>query len=164
MKKLLVKYAAFNHWANKRFSDLLVNLTDEQLNKDITSSYRSIVKTMLHLWDVEAIWLLRIKQHPYLAAASKDFNGSIIELTTNLLEQSRLWKEWINIATEEVLERDLSYKNMAGEEFTQPLWEILVHLFDHQSYHRGQIVTMLRQVGVTSGIPGTGFVAFARGK
>jgi uncharacterized damage-inducible protein DinB len=163
MKKLLLQYAAYNVWANQRMIDCISNLTDDQINREINSSYKSIYATLLHLWDAEAIWWQRIKLQEQIDVPSLNFNGSIIELGNNLMKQSKQWKEWVDLATEAALEHEFIYRNSKREQFKQPVNEVLVHLFNHQSYHRGQLITMFRQVGLEV-VPNTDLIAFSRKK
>jgi uncharacterized damage-inducible protein DinB len=163
MKKILEQFAAYNYWANKRITDAVNNLTDEQLHREITSSFSSIYKTLLHLWDVEDIWWQRMKLTERTEWQSTTFTGSVVELSKSLVLQSKLWKEWIDLATEEALNSEFNYTNRKNNNFTQPISEMLAHLFNHQSYHRGQLVTMLRQVGYTS-IPNSDMISFLRKK
>ncbi len=160
---MLVHYAAYNLWANNRLIEVINNLTDEQVDRDITSSYPSIRKTVLHLWDVENIWWQRMKLVEVQVWQSDHFSGSLMELNNNLLAQSKQWKEWIDIATEAALEHEFIYKNSKKDQFKQPVHEMVMHLFNHQSYHRGQLVTMLRQVDVKN-IPNTDLISFLRKK
>lgn len=164
MKQLLVQYATYNHWANKRFADVIVNLSDEQLNQEINSSFKSIFRTFLHLWDMESVWWQRMKLSEHVEFPGKTFDGTIIEVANNLLKQSKQWKEWVDIATEAALVHAFSYHNSKKQKFTQPVYEMLIHIFDHQTYHRGQLMTMLRQAGITHDLPVTGFIEFARKK
>ncbi len=163
MKKMLLQFAAYNHWANQRITDCISNLTDDQLKQEINSSFKSIYATLVHLWDVESIWWQRMKLQETVSWPGETFTGSILELSHNLLQQSKQWKEWIDLATETVLEHEFIYRNSKKEQFKQPVNEVLQHLFNHQTFHRGQIITMLRQVGVTK-IPNTDLITFLRKK
>lgn len=163
MKKMLVQYAAYNLWANGRLIETINNLTDEQIDREIISSFTSIKKTVLHLWDVENIWWQRMKLLEVQVWQSDNYTGSLMELNNNLLAQSKQWKEWIDLATEAALEHEFIYRNSKKDQFKQPVYEMLLHLFNHQTYHRGQLVTMLRQVGVTT-IPNTDLISFLRKK
>jgi len=163
MKKLLLEYAAYNVWANQRMIDCISNLTDDQINREINSSYKSIYATLLHLWDAESIWWQRIKLQEQVDVPGSHFNGSVLELGANLMKQSKQWKEWVDIATEAALEHEFIYRNSKKEQFKQPVSEVLIHLFNHQTYHRGQLITMFRQVGVEE-VPGTDFISFTRKK
>ncbi len=163
MKKLLAQYAAYNVWANQRITDCLVNLPDDQVNKEIKSSFSSLFKTAVHLWDVESIWWQRMKLQENVQWPGETFTGNILELSQQLMLQSKQWKEWVDLATEAALEHEFIYKNSKKDQFKQPVHEALHHLFNHQSFHRGQIITMLRQVGVEE-IPNTDLIAFLRKK
>ena len=160
---MLVQYAAYNLWANGRLIETINNLTDEQIDREIISSFTSIKKTVLHLWDVENIWWQRMKLLEVQVWQSDNYTGSLMELNNNLLAQSKQWKEWIDLATEAALEHEFIYRNSKKDQFKQPVYEMLLHLFNHQTYHRGQLVTMLRQVGVTT-IPNTDLISFLRKK
>ena len=163
MKKMLAHYAAYNLWANNRLIEVINNLTDEQVDREIMSSFSSIRKTVLHLWDVENIWWQRMKLVEVQTWQSDNYTGSLMELNNNLLAQSKHWKEWIDIATEAALEHEFIYRNSKKDQFKQPVYEMLLHLFNHQSYHRGQLVTMLRQVDEKN-IPNTDLISFLRKK
>jgi len=163
MKKLLLQYAAYNVWANQRIVECIENLTDDQINREINSSYKSIYATLLHLWDAEAIWWQRVKLQEQIDVPSSNFKGSILELGAQLMKQSKQWKEWVDLATEAALEHEFIYRNSKKEQFKQPVSEALLHLFNHQSYHRGQLITMFRQVGLEV-VPNTDFIAFSRKK
>ncbi len=163
MKKLLLSYAQYNLWANQRIVDLFNNLDDDTLNKEIASSFPSLLKTLLHLWDVESIWWQRIKLIEVTEWPSTTFNGTIATFSSALIQQSKQWKEWIDLATEAALEHEFIYRNSKKEQFKQPVHEALLHLFNHQTFHRGQIITMLRHAGVQK-IPNTDLIAFLRKK
>ena len=163
MKKMLAQYATYNLWANNRLIEIINNLTDEQVDREIISSFTSIRKTVLHLWDVENIWWQRMKLVEVQVWQSDSYTGSLMELNNNLLAQSKQWKEWIDIATEAALEHEFIYRNSKKDQFKQPVYEMLLHLFNHQTYHRGQLVTMLRQVDEKS-IPNTDLISFLRKK
>ena len=163
MKKVFVQYAAYNMWANQRLTDCISNLSDEQINKEIKSSFKSIYATLLHMLDAESIWWQRVKLQEQIDVPSLNFTGSVLELANSLLKQSKQWKEWVDLATDAALEHEFIYRNSKKEQFKQPVSEVLLHLFNHQSYHRGQLITMLRQVELEQ-VPNTDLIAFVRKK
>ena len=85
------------------------------------------------------------------------------EVGAGLINQSKQWADWVDKNTVAGLEHVFAYQNFKGEPFKQPLYEMLLHLFNHQTYHRGQLVTMLRQAGIEV-IPATDFIIWSRGK
>ena len=77
-----------------------------------------------------------------------NFNGKMSDAIEGLLQQNEQWNEWVGNSQEHHLDHVFQYQNFRGEQFKQPLYQMLLHLFNHGTYHRGQIVTMLRQLGV----------------
>jgi uncharacterized damage-inducible protein DinB len=163
MKELLQQYAAYNFWANQKITDAISLLTEEQLNRDITSSFSSLYKTVLHLWDAESIWWQRVKLQENIEVPSINFSSSFSELQKKLLQQSKQWEEWVNTAGERQLQHVFAYRRNKAEEHKQQVGQALLHLFNHNAYHRGQLITMLRQAGATK-IPSTDFNVYLRAK
>lgn len=163
MKKLLGQYAAYNEWANKMITDMVIDLPDDKVKRDIVSSFPSLYKTIAHMWDVESVWWQRMKLQEVVEWPSHKFDGTLLELLQNFHQQSRQWKEWVDLSTEAALQHEFIYKNSKKDQFKQPVYETVMHLFNHQTYHRGQLITMLRQIGITK-IPQTDLIAYLRKK
>ncbi len=163
MKQVLQQCAAYTIWANQQIFDCIAKLESEKINQNIVSSFPSIQKTILHMWDAEAIWWQRLKLVERLTIPSEGFLGNFAVLLKQVNQQSLWWKEWVDNATETQLDHVFAFRNTKREEFKQPVYEMLFHLFNHGTYHRGQLVTMLRQLGVDK-IPQTDFVVFRRKK
>jgi len=162
MKQLLQQYAAYNIWANKKIIETANQLTEEQINKEIESSFPSVYKTALHLMEVENVWWERLKLVER-TTLSGWFTGNFDELSKKLLELSQQWHNWIQNANEVNISHVFAYQNSKKEHFKQPVYEMLLHLFNHQTFHRGQIITMFRQLGLDK-IPPTDFIVFSRKK
>jgi len=163
MKELLASYAAYNNWANQQLLNIVVSLSEEQQQQPIVSSFPSLYKTFLHLWGAENIWWQRLNLHEQTTPLNLLAPYSMQEIATGLLQQDKQWINWVNDATELQLQQMFAYYNMKKEYFEQPLWQAVHHLFNHSTYHRGQVVTMLRQVKVEH-IPQTDYIAYSRGK
>jgi uncharacterized damage-inducible protein DinB len=161
MKDLLKQHAAYNVWANQKITELILSLPEEQQQKEIISSFSSLHKTILHMWDTESAWWQRMKLHERLVIPSENFNGSTKDVVNGLLNQSRQWEEWVNAASDLSLSHVFQYQNSKKEHFKQPVWQMVSHVFNHASYHRGQLVTILRQLGVEK-IPQTDFIVWSR--
>ena len=161
MKQLLQQYAAYNIWANKIIIDQVNQLSEEQLHKEIASSFASIYKTVLHMMDVESVWWQRLKLAEHVEWPGKNFSGSFDELSKKLLQLSQQWEEWVRNANEVNITHVFAYQNSKKEQFKQPVYEVLLHLFNHQTFHRGQIITILRQLGIEK-IQATDFIVFSR--
>ena len=163
MKEVFTQYALYNLWANGLLLSAVEGLTEEQQTAEMKSSFPSLYKTVLHLLDAESIWWQRLKLQEKITRPSEGFTGNFAELSRQLLQQNRLWVDWMSSANEHNLQHEFIYYNSKKERFKQPVYQMLLHLFNHGTYHRGQIVTMLRQVGVEK-IPPTDFIVWSRKK
>ena len=162
MKPLLQQYAAYNIWANKMLVDRTSKLSDDEINKEIASSFPSLYKTMQHMWLAEEAWWQRLKLVENMDLQSEKFTRTFTELTINHAKQSQQWVEWINNANENQLLHVFAYIRNK-EQIKMPVYQMIHHVFNHASYHRGQLVTMLNQLGADK-IPATDFSAFCRKK
>jgi uncharacterized damage-inducible protein DinB len=163
MKETLKQLAAYNIWANQKLAEVILKLPEEKQHEEIPSSFSSLYKTVLHIWNAESIWWQRMKLQERIIVPGENFKGNMQELYTALLQQNQLWAEWINNASEAALTHVFQYQNSRREQFKQPVYQMLVHVFNHGTYHRGQLVNMLRQLGVEK-IPQTDFIVWSRKK
>jgi len=163
MKKLLTQYSAYNLWANQQFLDLIAKLPEELHTQEIISSFPGLVATLLHIRDAESIWWQRIKLAEIIERPSEKFCGSLAEVSKGILNQSRHWHDWILQSPDHMFDHELIYYTSKKERFKQSIGEILLHVFNHSTYHRGHLVTILRQLGI-SNIPVTDFAYWARKK
>jgi len=162
MKELLTEYASYNVWANQQLIDTINGLTQQQIHQEINSSFPGIFKTVLHLLDAENIWWQRLKLEEHIQQPSDSFTGDFAALQKKLLHQSALFEEWVNHANEHQLQHVFAYQRNK-KQYKEQVGQVLLHLFTHNAYHRGQLVTMLRQLGVTK-IPSTDFIWYLRHK
>lgn len=163
MKELLQPLAAYNLWANQRLIDAVTAVPPELQTQAITSSFDSLHKTLLHMLDAESIWWQRMKMQERIIIPSENAPDSTEEVGTALINQSKQWLDWTGNASELALEHVFHYHNLKGELFKMPVFQMLQHIFNHGTYHRGQLITLLRQVGVTK-LPQTDFSFWLRTK
>lgn len=163
MKELLKQMAAYNIWANQKLLDIILNLSEEQQKKEMPSSFKSLYTTVLHMLDAESIWWQRMKLQERILVPSENYNGSMKDLANRLIQQNRVWQDWVNDATESALEHVFQYYNSKKEYFKQPIYQMVQHVFNHDTYHRGQLVNMLRQLSIEK-IPQTDFIIWSRRK
>jgi len=161
VKELLQQYASYNVWANQRIVNTLLPLTQEKLHQPVVSSFNSLHLTLKHMWNTEQTWWQRVKLLERIQSIM-DLDVSTEDVATALIAQSKQWEGWVNKNTTAGLEHVFAYQTFKGEHFKQPIFQMLLHVFNHQSYHRGQVVTILRQVGVET-IPATDFILYSRG-
>ena len=157
MKEMLQQYAAYNLWAHQKLTHAIL-LMDENLHREkVSSSFTSLYATVLHLWNAESNWWQRMKLLEHIEDPGATFNGSMKEAIDGLLNQSALWSAFVQGASELKLHHVIEYKWSHKEAIKQPLYQVIFHVFNHSTYHRGQLVTMMRNLGVTK-IPKTDFM------
>ena len=163
MKELLQQLAAYNIWANQRILETILNLPEEKQEQELPSSFKSLYHTVLHMWNAESVWWQRMKLQERITKPFDLFKGTMQELANEYLQQNRQWQEWVNNATDAALDHVFQYQNFQKEQFKQPIYQMLLHVFNHGTYHRGQLINMLRQLGVTK-LPDTDFIVWSRMK
>jgi uncharacterized damage-inducible protein DinB len=163
MKELLVQLASYNVWANKILTDAVLSLSGEQQYQQLESSFPTLYTTIMHMWTAESIWWQRVKLNEKINLPGEDVNPTTTDAVNGLMQQSFLWEEWTSHASEMILQHVYAYQNSKREQFKQPVYETLLHVFNHSTYHRGQLVTMMRTLGIKT-IPQTDFMVFVRKK
>jgi uncharacterized damage-inducible protein DinB len=162
MKPLLIQYAAYNVWANHKLLYQILQMEEAKWYQQTPGSFDSLYKTILHMWDAESAWYQRMRLHEKIMIPSANFEPSLKDACNGLLHQSMEWEPFIRESlNDEAINSKLIYKNSKGEEFMQPVHEVLLHVFNHSTYHRGQLVVMMRALGETN-IPSTDFIQFTR--
>lgn len=163
MKEIFEQYATYNLWANQKLIELIQSLPEAVLTQSFPSSFSTIHSTLMHMWDAESIWWQRMKLQEVINRPSDSFKGTTTDVSTSLLHQNKLWQTWVKNASLAALDHVFMYQNSRREQFKQPIFQMLLHVFNHGSYHRGQLVNMLRQAGVEK-IPQTDFIIWSRKK
>jgi uncharacterized damage-inducible protein DinB len=163
MKELLSQLAVYNIWANHKLLEIVLALPEEKQKQDLPSSFKSLYATVFHMWDAESVWWQRMKMHERIIRPSDNFNSSMKDVANGLMQQNQQWEEWVRTATEPMLDHVFQYYNQQKESFKQPIFQMLLHVFNHGTYHRGQLVNMLRQIGIEK-IPQTDFIVWSRRK
>jgi len=163
MKELLLSYAAYNAWANTKLLQTSLQLPETQQLQLVKSSFATLTQTWQHVWDAESGWYQRIKlaEHTIFPSSIKPY--TLAEIAAELTKQSTIFEDWVKQSSELQINHVCAYQNTKKELFKQPVWQILLHVFNHSTYHRGQVVTILRELGADK-IPQTDFIFWARKK
>jgi uncharacterized damage-inducible protein DinB len=163
MKDILLQYAGYNLWANQKLTNAILAMDENLYKEPVPSSFPSLHATLFHIWDAESVWWQRMKLEDRIVTPSASTNASMKEVVDGLINQSAQWKELVTSISELKLQHVFEYKNTHKELFKQPQYQVIHHVFNHSTYHRGQLVTMMRVLGETK-IPQTDFSVFIRGK
>lgn len=161
MSGLLYQLAQYNVWAHQRLTACILKLDSEQQHREIPSSFNSLYKTILHVWFAGTAWWNRLHYLP-APVAGDPFIASMKQLSEALLALDNDFVQWLESKDEVMMAELFTYRNFRGQQYTEPVNEILMHVFNHSTYHNGQIVTMLHHVDSTISIPATDFIEWVR--
>ena len=149
MAYTIQQHLAYSTWANEKLVEKLWELNDKVLFVEVKSSFSSIAKTLLHMWDAETIWIKRLQGESLTTWPSQNFSGTKDDLLKGVVNSSRQLLSFVELRDEAFIQSKISYKNLKGESFENEVEPLLYHLVNHGTYHRGQVTTMLRELGVT---------------
>ena len=151
----------YNYWANKRMLSVIEPLPPDQFVKDIGVSHGGIRGTLVHIMGGEEIWVKRWKGEQAISMAKADMFPTF-ESVLNRWEMVEMEVMGFchMLKTDDDILKIISYKDMKGNSYSQQLYQLMQHLINHSTYHRGQVVSMLRQIDVKP--IGTDMVVFFR--
>lgn len=162
MKETLLELARYNVWANKLIIEVVLKLDIEQLDKPIISSFDSIRKTIMHTYAAEYVWLQRLQLAEQPAWLGNEIDRPIFDVCMHWQEVSATLLKFVEKQFDDkALEHVLQYYNLQKVSTKMPVYQVLMHVFNHATYHRGQLVTMLRQAGVAK-LPSTDFMIWTK--
>lgn len=159
VNQILETYTSYNLWANKKLLDVLKDIDASLLDKEIKSSFPSLRKTIHHIWAAEEVWHTRLHGNspPSLPEPGPDFPA----FSKLLTGRSQGFIDLVKSKDENYLQAPCTYKDIRGNTWTNLHWQMIMHCMNHSTYHRGQVVTMLREVGQTT-IPSTDMMGYFR--
>ena len=137
----------YNAWANRRQLEAAGKVASEDFLKPMGSSFGSLRDTLAHIYGAEFIWLERFQGR----------SPSSLPDGTQFQDLTSLREEWLKLEPrllafvgglkQEDLNRVMEYKTLKFGVYANPLWQSMQHLVNHGTYHRGQVTTLLRQLG-----------------
>jgi uncharacterized damage-inducible protein DinB len=138
----------YHYWARDRVLDAAEKLTPDQFGRDLGSSFRSVRETLAHIYAAEWAWCSRWNGvSPTAFPAESPVDVAAIRAKWGALESNV--RAVLDRMGEQGLDRVIDYKMLNGDARTSTFWHMLQHVVNHASYHRGQVTTMLRQLGAT---------------
>ena len=141
--RLHIDYTA---WASARLLDAAGALTAEELTRDFQTADKSVLDTMAHVFAADRIWLSRLQGAPratFIDPQDRQLSALQQEWPA-LLDR---WKEYVAGIDDEQARMQISYNDLKGNPHSQPLWQILLHVVNHGTHHRGQAAGFIRAMG-----------------
>ena len=152
MKRHIYTQVDYNLWANQRIIDLLSSLDSEVIDQPISNSFPTIKETLKHLQYAESIWLQRIQLDEHTSIPWPDTNPTAPQLYSDIIKGSNDLTEYVFDITKKDLNRKISFIPGEGSNLSDTIERILYHVVNHSTYHRGQVITMLKQLGIKEAV------------
>ena len=143
--RLQLDYSA---WASQRLMDAAAKLSEEELTRDFKTADKTVLDTLVHVYAADRIWLTRVLAEPratFVDPADRDL--TLLQTEWPALQQR--WKLWLRDFKDDDVLRVIEYKDTKGRAYAQPVWQILLHVVNHGTHHRGQVSGFLRAMGQT---------------
>ena len=150
----------YNAWANRTMFDAAQALPPEQYFRDLKSSYGGVHGTLCHIVWAEQLWLHRWLGKPVPAVPQGKDLASLADVRGRWEEVEAGRERFLRDLTDAKLADTVAIKPTTGGEYRHTFGDMFRHAVDHSSYHRGQIITLMRQLGVKP--PSTGLILFCR--
>jgi len=145
-KSQITELYSYNEWANKKLLEAVNHLEAEELSRDLSSSYKSIRDTLVHIIGAEELWLSRWTGEQGRTLLNSDDFLTYTSLSIRWEALRNQMDSFLMSLSEVDLVEEISYKNLKGISYSLELWKQMLHVTNHSSYHRGQVATMLRQL------------------
>ena len=142
--RLHIRYSG---WASRKLLEAAAgNLTEEQRTRPLNVSHESLQQTLAHVYFADSVWYTRTVD-PSLPVPSPDSRPTMESLMADWPDLQRKWEAWADSISDAGLERVAQFKLLNGTPGELPVWQIVNHLVNHATLHRGQVVAMMRQLG-----------------
>ncbi len=137
----------YHYWARDRILDAVEPLTPEQFMRDLGGSFRSVRDTLAHIYGAEWIWYSRWQGEAPAALPTPDEFPDLASVNQAWRDHEKRMRAYVEGLDDHGLERVIAYELLNGQPGASVLWQMIQHVVNHASYHRGQVTTLLRQLG-----------------
>ena len=148
MKNHFLEIVRYNLWANSKIIELLLQQEAVLLRKEIVNSFDSLQKTLYHIWDAQVVWLYRIGGGEIEYFPSSKLEEPIEEYCQKMIAHCEDWVTYLEQQPESFFNSTCKYTTLSGEAKEETVYQIIHHCMNHSTYHRGQLITLAKQLGV----------------
>lgn len=145
--ELLRLHLRYTTWASARIVEAAAKLTPAELVHDWKSADKSVLGTLAHVYAADRVWLGRIYGNPPTRFLDPEVDVKMEVLQKEWPALLQRWQKWSNALQDG--SASATYKDLQGKEQSTPLWQIVMHVVNHGTHHRGQAVAMIRGMGHT---------------
>lgn len=151
---------AYHYWARDRVLDAAAALSADDYARDLGSSFPSVRATLQHTFGAEVIWLRR-----WQGVSPTTFPGAmpadLVGLRQAWREHEQAFRTFVHTLDDSSIHEVVYYRLFSGAEGESAMWQMIAHVVNHATYHRGQVTTLLRQLGAEPA-RSTDMIAFFR--
>ncbi len=151
---------AYSAWASQRLVRAASELTETELIRDFQTADHSVLGTLVHTFAADRVWLTRLRKAPQQFSTPADYHLAVLQ--NEWPEVYRQWDQCLAEMTDDSVRTDLTYQDLRGNTWSQPVCQLVLHVVNHATHHRGQVAGFLRTMGRTP--PALDLVAFYRQK
>jgi uncharacterized damage-inducible protein DinB len=154
----------YNRWMNERMYESCAALPDEQRKRDLGAFFKSIHGTLNHLLLADRVWMGRFTGVPFkVGSLAQELHADFGALRADRARTDDAISQWAAGLQPADFDRELHYTSIDKPEPRRlPLGLTIVHFFNHQTHHRGQLTTLMKQCGVDPGVTDLLFMPAAR--
>ena len=143
---LLRLHIDYTAWASGRLVLAASQLTPEELTRDFKTANQSVLGTLVHVYAADRVWLARMENRPQ-APFVTEADHSLAVLQNDWPPLYDRWKKFVSGLTDEQAQAVVSYTDLKGTPWKQPPWQVVLHVVNHATHHRGQVSGFLRAMG-----------------
>jgi uncharacterized damage-inducible protein DinB len=161
MHDTIKEYLAYNEWATKKINQYCASVKEHDWDEAIPGSFDTLRKTFYHTIDAQSIWLQRLagkKEIQIFSKQNPNIQGAMNVYALTSRDLSALYYSY----APEQLSQSIEVYDMSGNLHLDEIQDIFMHVVNHGTYHRGQIINFMRKLGYTENVPATDFIKYKR--
>jgi uncharacterized damage-inducible protein DinB len=144
--EVLQSHIAYTAWASRMLVEAAGSLSRDELTRDFGTADKSVLGTLVHIFAADRLWLARLTgESPHIFVTDADYDLAVLQSDWPALH--RRWKAWAGELTGEAAGAHVSYTDLSGNPWRQPLGQLVLHVVNHGTHHRGQVSGFLRSMG-----------------
>jgi uncharacterized damage-inducible protein DinB len=145
--------AEYNQWMNQKLYAICAEIPDLERRADRGAFFKSVHGTLNHLLVGDRVWMGRFWQQPFIAKLNQELYADFDQLWQARQQTDQDILAWTQTLSPDWLNQPFTYTSLSGNQtMTRPAWLLVTHLFNHQTHHRGQLTTLLSQLGYDPGV------------
>ena len=157
-RSTLLTHFDYTLWASSKLLDAAGRLNSEELTRDLRVSHTSLLGTLQHIYYADRVWLARLEGRTLAAFMDPEPGPGLDALKEHWPVVIKGLRDFVEYAPDGLFEKDLTFKRLNGDAQSMAHWQVLLHIVNHATLHRGQVMAMLRQLGHVP--PGTDYLFF----